>query len=68
MKPGLIGVLVCASTVIVGCSSAEDVTTGSVALETNDQKASYGIGRNVGRQIEPVCRVWLVVEQIYWSL
>lgn len=35
-------------TAVVGCQPTESVT-----LETNDQKASYGIGLGMGRQLEP---------------
>ena len=34
-----------------GCSSQGDLSFDSAPLETNDQKASYGIGLNVGTQI-----------------
>jgi len=52
MKSGLFGAFVCSLAVAAGCSTADDASTGSTAaLDTNDQKASYGIGRNVGRQI-----------------
>jgi FKBP-type peptidyl-prolyl cis-trans isomerase len=40
-----------ASAVWAGCSSQGDLSFDSAPLETNDQKASYGIGLNVGTQI-----------------
>lgn len=40
-----------AAAIWVGCSSEGDISFESASLETNDQKASYGIGLNVGTQI-----------------
>jgi FKBP-type peptidyl-prolyl cis-trans isomerase len=53
MKLGLSAALVCASTVLAGCSGGDAGAAAyeSATLETNDQKASYGIGMNVGSQI-----------------
>jgi FKBP-type peptidyl-prolyl cis-trans isomerase FkpA len=35
------------------CSAPDSPAGGSAALETDDQKASYGIGINMGSQLEP---------------
>jgi len=51
MKSGLIVALLSASTVLAGCSGGGASAYESATLETNDQKASYGIGMNVGAQI-----------------
>jgi len=51
MKSGLIVALVGASAALAACSDGGAPSAGSSALETNDQKASYGIGMNVGSQI-----------------
>lgn len=51
MKSGLIAALIGASAVLVGCSGSGAPSFDSAALETNDQKASYGIGMNIGAQI-----------------
>ena len=51
MKAALIAALVGASTALAACSGEGAPAAGSAALETNDQKASYGIGMNVGSQI-----------------
>lgn len=37
---------------LVGCGAGEE-SAGSAALDTDDQKASYGIGMNMGTQLEP---------------
>jgi FKBP-type peptidyl-prolyl cis-trans isomerase len=50
MKSGLIAAL-CASTVLAACSNDGTASYAVAALESNDQKASYGIGMNVGSQI-----------------
>ena len=51
-KSGVIAALLGASTVLAGCSDAGDASSyETAALESNDQKASYGIGMNVGSQI-----------------
>ncbi len=52
MKLRLAVPLLIASTVFVGCSqSAGTASSGNAALESNDQKASYGIGLNLGGQL-----------------
>jgi FKBP-type peptidyl-prolyl cis-trans isomerase len=51
MKSALIAALVGASAALAACSGEGAPAAGSSALETNDQKASYGIGMNVGTQI-----------------
>ncbi len=51
MKSGLIAALLGASTVLAACSGGGAPSFESAALDTNDQKASYGIGRNIGTQI-----------------
>jgi len=38
---------------IAGCSDGGAAPGGEAALESNDQKASYGIGLNMGSQLEP---------------
>lgn len=43
--------LLVASLALVGCSNGGSGSFESAALETDDQKASYGIGLNIGRQI-----------------
>lgn len=43
--------LLAASFIIAGCADGGSASFESAALETDDQKASYGIGLNVGRQI-----------------
>ena len=49
---GLIAALLGASTVLAACSNGGGAASyETAALETNDQKASYGIGMNVGAQI-----------------
>ena len=51
-KSGLIAALLGVSTVLGACSGGGGASSyESAALETNDQKASYGIGMNVGSQI-----------------
>jgi len=51
MKSALITALMGASAALAACSGEGAPSAGSAALETNDQKASYGIGMNVGSQI-----------------
>lgn len=51
MKSALIVAFVGAAATLVACSDGATSSAGSSALETNDQKASYGIGMNVGSQI-----------------
>lgn len=51
MKSSLIAALLGASTALSACSGGGAPSADSTALETNDQKASYGIGMNVGSQI-----------------
>jgi FKBP-type peptidyl-prolyl cis-trans isomerase len=51
MKSGLIAALLGASAVLAACSQGGTPSFESAALDTNDQKASYGIGMNVGSQI-----------------
>jgi FKBP-type peptidyl-prolyl cis-trans isomerase len=52
MKLGLGAALLGASLVLVGCSGGGSSGSYETAtLDSNDQKASYGIGRNVGTQI-----------------
>ena len=51
MKAALITALLCASTLVAACSDGGSPGFESAELETNDQKASYGIGMNVGSQI-----------------
>jgi len=51
MKARMGALLLGASAVWAGCSSQGDLSFDSAPLETNDQKASYGIGLNVGTQI-----------------
>jgi FKBP-type peptidyl-prolyl cis-trans isomerase len=52
MKSGLMAALLGLSAALAACSGqGGDTSFESAALETNDQKASYGIGRNVGSQI-----------------
>lgn len=43
--------LLAASFVIAGCSNGGSASFESATLDSDDQKASYGIGLNVGRQI-----------------
>lgn len=51
-KSGLIAALLGASSVLSACSNGGGAPSyESAAIETNDQKASYGIGMNVGSQI-----------------
>jgi FKBP-type peptidyl-prolyl cis-trans isomerase FklB len=51
-KSALIVALLGASTVLAACSSeGGEASYESAELESNDQKASYGIGLNVGAQI-----------------
>lgn len=50
----LVGVALAAVSVsLTGCSGDGTSSGGSAALETDDQKASYGIGLNMGGQLEP---------------
>lgn len=52
MKSGLISALAGASLAVAACAGGDAAPSfDSAALETNDQKASYGIGMNVGSQI-----------------
>jgi len=52
MKAGLTAALLAASTALLACSGqGGQQDYESAALDTNDQKASYGIGMNVGSQI-----------------
>jgi FKBP-type peptidyl-prolyl cis-trans isomerase len=51
MKSGLLPAILGACTLLVACAQADAPSFDSAALDTNDQKASYGIGRNVGSQI-----------------
>lgn len=51
MKSGMLTALLGASTVLAACSEGGAPSYESAALETNDQKASYGIGMNVGSQM-----------------
>ena len=51
MKSGLTAALVGAFALLAGCTQGDAPAYESAALDTNDQKASYGIGRNVGSQI-----------------
>jgi FKBP-type peptidyl-prolyl cis-trans isomerase FkpA len=46
-------VLLSATVVGTACSAPDAPSGGSASLETNDQKASYGIGLNMGAQLEP---------------
>jgi len=46
-------VLVSATVAAAACSAPDAPSGGSASLETNDQKASYGIGLNMGAQLEP---------------
>lgn len=41
----------CAVLVIAGCSDASGTAYQNASLESDDQKASYGIGLNVGQQL-----------------
>lgn len=51
-KSGLFAVLLGASIVLAACSNGGGAPSyENASLETNDQKASYGIGMNVGSQI-----------------
>jgi FKBP-type peptidyl-prolyl cis-trans isomerase FkpA/FKBP-type peptidyl-prolyl cis-trans isomerase FklB len=52
MKLGLGASLFGAALLTLGCSEGAP-SYESAALETNDQKASYGIGMNMGSQLEP---------------
>jgi FKBP-type peptidyl-prolyl cis-trans isomerase len=45
--------LATASFALGACSDGEPSPGGTAALETDDQKASYGIGINMGSQLEP---------------
>ena len=45
--------LATASLVLSACSGGGSAPAGEGALETDDQKASYGIGLNMGIQLEP---------------
>jgi len=48
------GLTLTAATLAMGACSAPDAgPAGSASLETDDQKASYGIGINMGSQLEP---------------
>jgi len=48
------GAVIASATVAAAACSAPDAPSGgSASLETNDQKASYGIGLNMGAQLEP---------------
>ena len=38
-------------TVFAGCSNGDTASFETAALDTNDQKASYGIGLNIGGQL-----------------
>ena len=52
MKSGLIAALLGASMALAACAGGDGAPSFDAAtLETNDQKASYGIGMNVGSQI-----------------
>jgi FKBP-type peptidyl-prolyl cis-trans isomerase len=51
MKSGLMVALLGASTMLAACSGGGAPSYESATLETNDEKASYGIGMNVGSQI-----------------
>jgi FKBP-type peptidyl-prolyl cis-trans isomerase FkpA len=54
MNLRLFGLTLTAATLAMGACSAPDAgPTGSASLETDDQKASYGIGINMGSQLEP---------------
>lgn len=54
MKLRFCGVaLASVSLALAGCSNGGGAPGGEAALETNDQKASYGIGLNMGGQLEP---------------
>ena len=46
-------VLASATLAAAACSAPDAPSGGSASLETNDQKASYGIGLNMGAQLEP---------------
>jgi FKBP-type peptidyl-prolyl cis-trans isomerase len=50
LKPALIAALFGATALLSACSNGAP-SYETAALETNDQKASYGIGMNVGSQI-----------------
>ena len=50
-KAGLFVALLATSAVLVACSEGGAPSYESATLESNDQKASYGIGMNVGAQI-----------------
>ena len=39
------------SVVLAGCTSGDSASFETAALDTNDQKASYGIGLNIGGQL-----------------
>jgi FKBP-type peptidyl-prolyl cis-trans isomerase len=41
------------SLALTGCSGGDASSSGPAALDTDDQKASYGIGLNMGSQLEP---------------
>jgi FKBP-type peptidyl-prolyl cis-trans isomerase len=45
--------LTAATLALGGCSAPDAGPAGSASLETDDQKASYGIGINMGSQLEP---------------
>lgn len=46
--------LLCAGAIaLAGCEGTGSADGGEAALETDDQKASYGIGRDIGRNLEP---------------
>jgi FKBP-type peptidyl-prolyl cis-trans isomerase len=52
MNLRLFGVIL-AALAVQGCSGDGASSSASAALETDDQKASYGIGLNMGSQLEP---------------
>ena len=54
MKVRVFGVVLASVTLVASACSAPDAPSGgSASLETDDQKASYGIGINMGSQLEP---------------
>lgn len=50
MKLSLGAAFLCSATLLAGCSSGAP-SYETAALDTNDQKASYGIGMNMGSQL-----------------
>ncbi len=53
MKHRIIGVALAAAVATAACSGEGASPSGEAALDTDDQKASYGIGLNMGGQLAP---------------